>query len=70
MAISLPLRDDHITLAQAVKAAGLVESGGQAKRYIREGDIQVNGEVELRPGRKLKAGDRFTVGEQEWVIES
>ncbi len=69
MATPLPLRGDHITLAQAVKAAGLAESGGQAKHLIRNGDIRVNGEVELKPGRKLVAGDKFTAGEREWVIE-
>ena len=65
----LPLRGDHITLVQAVKVAGLAESAGQAKRFVREGAIEVNGQVENRPGRKLVAGDRFAVGGQEWVIE-
>ena len=65
----LPLRGDHITLVQAVKVAGLAESGGQAKRFVREGGITVNGQIEQRPGRKLVAGDRFAVGGQEWVIQ-
>jgi ribosome-associated protein len=67
--IPIPLRGGHITLVQAVKVAGLAESGGQAKRFVREGDVKVNGQVEQRPGRKLLAGDRFAVGEQEWVIQ-
>jgi ribosome-associated protein len=65
----ITLRGPHITLVQAVKVAGLVGSGGQAKRFVREGTIRVNGQVEQRPGRKLVAGDRFVMGEQEWVIE-
>jgi ribosome-associated protein len=65
----LPLRGDHITLVQAVKVAGLVESGGQAKRFVREKGISVNGQIELRPGRKLIAGDRFAIEDQEWVIQ-
>lgn len=69
MATPISLRGDHITLSQAVKVAGAAESGGQAKIVIREGEVRVNGEVEKRPGRKLHAGDRFTVGEGEWVIE-
>jgi ribosome-associated protein len=63
------LRGDHITLVQAVKVAGLTESGGQAKRLVREGGITVNGQPEERPGRKLMAGDRFAVGGREWVIQ-
>jgi ribosome-associated protein len=69
-ATPVPLRGDHITLAQAVKIVGLADSGGQAKRLVREGSVTVNGAAEQRPGRKLVAGDRFTVGDQEWVIES
>jgi ribosome-associated protein len=65
----VPLRDEHITLVQAVKVAGLVGSGGQGKRFVREGAITVNGVPEARPGRKLVAGDRFAVGDQEWVIQ-
>ena len=51
------LRDEYIKLGQALKAAGLVESGVMAKEVITEGLVTVNGEVELRRGRKLYAGD-------------
>jgi ribosome-associated protein len=64
------LRGEHITLAQAVKAAGAADSGGQAKHLVREGKVSVNGTVERQPGRKLVAGDRFTVqGQEEWTVE-
>jgi ribosome-associated protein len=66
---TLTLRGDHITLAQAVKAAGLADTGGQAKYVVRSGVVQVNGSVEEQPGRKLRAGDRFRIGDgEEWVI--
>ena len=65
---TLPLRGDHITLAHAVKAAGLAGSGGQAKHLVRGGSVQVNGAVETRPGRKLAAGDRITVAGEEWTV--
>lgn len=66
---TLTLRGDHITLAQAVKAAGLADTGGQAKYFVRSGTIAVNGTVETQPGRKLRAGDRFgSAGGEEWVI--
>jgi ribosome-associated protein len=66
---SLPLRDEHITLAQALKATGLAGSGGQAKNLVRSGDVSVNGVSETQPGRKLRAGDRFRVLEgDEWII--
>ena len=66
---NLPLRGDHITLAQAVKAAGFADSGGQAKHLVREGGVSVNGEPATRPGRKLVAGDRFRVA-AGWVANA
>jgi ribosome-associated protein len=66
---SIALRGDHITLAQAVKVAGLADTGGQAKLLIREGEITVNGAPATQPGRKLHAGDRFgRQGGDEWTI--
>jgi ribosome-associated protein len=68
---TLPLRGDHITLAQAIKVVGLAGTGGQAKIVVREGGLLVNGEPESRPGRKLRAGDRFgTSGGKEWTVTS
>ena len=68
---TLPLRGKHVTLAQAVKAAGFADTGGQAKHLIREGTVSVNGQGETRPGRKLFSGDRFGVrGEIEWTVGS
>jgi ribosome-associated protein len=66
----LPIRGEHITLAQAVKAVGLADSGGQAKHLVRAGGVSVNGAVEIQPGRKLFPGDRFaTAPDREWVIQ-
>ena len=56
---TLPLRGEHITLAQALKVVGQAGSGGQAKHLVRDGQVTVNGVVETQPGRKLHDGDRF-----------
>jgi ribosome-associated protein len=50
-----------ITLVQFVKLCRAAGSGGQAKVRVRNGDVQVNGALETRPGRKLHNGDRVTV---------
>ena len=55
--IKLREQDEFIKLGQAVKAAGLVESGVEAKEVIQQGRVSVNGEVDTRRGRKLYAGD-------------
>ena len=49
----IKLRDDYIKLGQALKAAGLVESGVEAKEVIQQGLVMVDGEIETRRGRKL-----------------
>ena len=51
------LRDEFIKLGQALKAAGFVESGVEAKEVIKDGFVLVNGEVDTRRGRKLYEGD-------------
>ena len=53
----IKLRDEFINLGQALKAAGLVESGVDAKLVILDGQVKVNGAVELQRGKKLHAGD-------------
>lgn len=53
----IKLREDYIKLGQALKAAGLVVSGVDAKMVILEGDVSVNNKVELQRGKKLVDGD-------------
>lgn len=53
----IKLRDEYIKLGQALKAAGLVESGVDAKFAIEDGLVTVNGAVEYQRGKKLRAGD-------------
>lgn len=55
--VDFELRGDHITLDALLKAAGLVASGGDAKALIVAGQVRVGQHVELRRGRKLRAGD-------------
>jgi ribosome-associated protein len=64
----LTLRGEHITLAQALKAVGAADSGGQAKHLVRSGAVTVNGSVATQPGRKLGPGDRFGVADGEWTV--
>lgn len=59
------LRGESITLDALLKAEGLAASGGDAKRVILGGVVLVNGETELRRGRKLRAGDIVTLGEAQ-----
>jgi ribosome-associated protein len=67
---SISIRDEFIKLGQAMKLAGLVDSGVDAKYAIEEGSVKVNGEIDLRRGRKLYNGDVFTFKGDEVTVVS
>ena len=62
------LPSSGMTLGQALKAADLVGSGGEAKVVIQDGEVRVNGEVETRRGRRLKEGDVVEVGDERLEV--
>ena len=55
-------KDGMIRLGQLLKAAGLVDTGGEAKLRLVDEQVSVNGEVETRRGRQLHPGDVVTLG--------
>ena len=65
----IKLRDDFIKLGQAIKAAGLVESGVEAKIVIQDGEVKVNGAVETQRGKKLTGGEIISYNGVEVKIE-
>lgn len=67
--MDLSIRGEPVTLAQALKIANIAATGGQAKFMIREGMISVNGQGELRPGRKLADNDSISLQDgSTWTI--
>ena len=63
------IRDDFIKLGQALKLAGLVESGVEAKEVIQDGLVKVNGEVDTRRGKKLVVGDEVHFDGNNFVVK-
>ncbi len=66
---TVKIRDDYIKLGQALKLAGIVGSGTDAKYVIQDGMVEVNGEVDLRRGRKLVPGDVVSFQGETFKIE-
>lgn len=66
----IKLRDECIKLGQALKAAGMADSGVEAKLAIQDGLVRVNGELEFRRGKKLVAGDMVEYNGKTIIIES
>ncbi len=67
--IKLREKDEFIKLGQALKAAGLVENGAEAKEVIQDGEVSVNGETDTRRGRKLYDGDIVEYNHEQIKIE-
>ena len=66
----IKIRDEYIKLGQALKLAGLVESGVDAKIEIQEGNVIVNGEVALQRGKKIHVGDVIEFDGQQVRVEN
>ena len=66
----IKIKDEVIKLGQALKLAGAVDSGLDAKFVIQDGAVTVNDEVELRRGRKLYKDDIFSYDGNQYIIKS
>lgn len=62
------IKDDFIKLGQALKLAGLVESGVDAKFVVQDGQVLVNGKVETQRGKKLVEGDEVSFDGNTFVV--
>jgi len=59
---------DYIALGQLLKKVGVISFGGDAKTYLNLHTVFVNGEKEIRRGRKLYPASVITVDDQSFVI--
>ena len=64
------IKDEFIKLGQALKLAGLVDSGLEAKIEIKEGNVKVNGETRLERGKKVYPGDVIEFGSKQIKVEN
>jgi len=65
----MKINTPYIKLDSFLKAVNAVSSGGEAKIQITAGEVLVNGETELRRGRKLYPGDRVEFGANVYQVE-
>lgn len=56
---------DHVELNQLLKLTGLCDSGGAGKAIVASGAVSVDGAIELRKTRKVRAGEVVTIGDVE-----
>ena len=58
---TVEINTEFIKLDQLIKFAGIVQTGGESKMLIQDGMVKVNGEVELRRGKKIVKGDKIEI---------
>ena len=64
------IKGEYITLAQFLKEESVISSGGQAKWYLKENPVKLNGEVEDRRGKKIHPGDVLNLAGEEYEFIS
>ena len=64
----IEINTQFIKLDSALKYCGIAENGAHAKEMILSGDVEVNGVIELRRGKKLYKGDKFKIFDEEYEI--
>jgi ribosome-associated protein len=60
--------DNFITLGQFLKKENFIASGGEAKAFLKEKEVKVNGAYENRRGRKLYKGDEVSVNGEKRIV--
>jgi ribosome-associated protein len=70
MGIKESTGERYIKLDQFLKWQQIAQTGGEAKLLIQNGYVEVNGELELRRGRKLFIGDVVTIDDLSYEIHS
>ena len=65
---NVSIKTEYIQLQQLLKMENYISSGGQAKYFLLENKVFVNGEEENRRGRKLRVGDIILIDKEEYKI--
>ena len=66
--IEIAITTEFIKLDQFLKFAGCVYTGGDAKGFIQDGYVKVNGEVCTMRGKKLVPGDIVNFNEEDFIV--
>ena len=65
----ISIYSEYITLGQFLKLADIIQTGGEAKNFLVEHEIVIDGEVDNRRGRKLRGGEIVEVLGQKYEIK-
>ena len=63
------INTDYITLGQFLKLADIIQSGGEAKSFLAQNEVEIDGVSDNRRGRKLRGGEIIEVSGQKYEIK-
>lgn len=64
----IKIRDNFITLGQFIKIVDLISSGGEAKSFLLDADVKINGEADNRRGRKIYKNDLIVINSKQYRV--
>lgn len=67
--IEVKINSEYIELGQFLKFVDIIHSGGEAKIFLANNDVLINGELDVRRGRKLRPGDKIEVKGNGYLIK-
>ena len=66
----ITITSEFITLGQFLKYADVISTGGEAKSFLQENEVIINGETDNRRGRKLRDGDKVEILNKVYEIRN
>ena len=63
------INTDYITLGQFLKLADIIQSGGEAKSFLAQNEVKIDGISDNRRGRKLRGGEALEILGQKYEIK-
>ena len=67
--VEIEISTEYITLGQFLKFADIIQNGGEAKMFLANNEVMINGEPDNRRGRKLRSGDKISIAGLNYVIK-
>ena len=65
----ITINTEYITLGQFLKLADIIQSGGEAKLFLAQNEVEIDGVSDNRRGRKLRGGEIIEVLGQKYEIK-
>ena len=65
----ITINTEYITLGQFLKLADIIQSGGEAKSFLAQNEVEIDGVLDNRRGRKLRGGEIIEILGQKYEIK-